>query len=66
MRRSKTIDVRTMLETHWPFARVWAQVCVGEISAAIVTRLGGAMSDIPINREFWDRLVREVRSRARG
>ena len=24
------------------------------------------MSDIPINREFWDRLIREVRVRTRG
>ena len=24
------------------------------------------MSDIPVNREFWDRLVREVRTRTRG
>ena len=55
-----------MLETHWPFACVWAQVCARGFSAAIVTRLGGAMSDIPVNREFWDRLVREVRTRTRG
>ena len=24
------------------------------------------MSDIPVNREFWDRLIREVRVRTRG
>ncbi|HWY66040.1 MAG TPA: hypothetical protein VNX61_12585, partial [Rhizomicrobium sp.] len=28
--------------------------------------LGGAMSDIPVNREVWNRLIREVRSRTRG
>lgn len=55
-----------MLEMYWSFARVWAQVCAGGNAAAIVTRLGGAMSDIPVNREFWDRLVREVRIRTRG
>ena len=24
------------------------------------------MSDIPVNREFWNRMIREVRSRTRG
>ena len=24
------------------------------------------MSDIPVNREFWNRLIREVRTRTRG
>jgi len=55
-----------MRETHWPFACVWAQVCAGTIAFAIVTGLGGALSDNPVNREFWDRLVREVRLRTRG
>jgi RNA polymerase sigma factor (sigma-70 family) len=55
-----------MRETHWSFACVWAQVCACGIAAAEVIGLGGAMSDIPVNREFWDRLVREVRLRTRG
>jgi RNA polymerase sigma-70 factor (ECF subfamily) len=57
---------QSMREMHWPFACVWAQVWDGGVSVAIVIRLGGAMSDIPVNREFWDRLVREVRIRTRG
>lgn len=28
--------------------------------------LGGAMSDIPVNRQFWNRLIGEVRRRVRG
>jgi len=36
------------------------------IIAAIIVRLGGAMSDIPVNRDVWDRLIREVRMRTRG
>lgn len=24
------------------------------------------MTDVPVNREFWDRMIREVRTRARG
>jgi RNA polymerase sigma-70 factor (ECF subfamily) len=31
-----------------------------------VVRLGGAMSDIPVSREFWDRLIQQVRMRTRG
>lgn len=27
---------------------------------------GEPMSDVPVNREFWNRLIREVRSRTRG
>jgi RNA polymerase sigma factor (sigma-70 family) len=56
VRRSKGL----MLETHWPFGIPRAQVCT------IIIRLGGAMSDIPVNREFWNRLIREVRVRTRG
>src|ERR1700744_5459991 len=34
---------------------------------SITGGLGGAMSDIPvISREFWNRLIREVRHRTRG
>ncbi len=36
------------------------------IPGRIVIGLGGAMSDIPVNREFWNRLIREVRTRTRG
>ena len=36
------------------------------IAIVIFFRLGGAMSDIPVNREVWGRLIREVRSRTRG
>src|SRR5665213_2264324 len=55
-----------MLETHWPFGAARAQICLGQISVFIVIGLGGAMSDIPVNREFWNRLIREVRLRTRG
>jgi RNA polymerase sigma factor (sigma-70 family) len=60
--RSKAINARNALA----LVRGRAQVCAGGISAAMIIRLGGAMSDIPVNREFWDRLVREVRLRTRG
>ncbi|HEX4177243.1 MAG TPA: sigma-70 family RNA polymerase sigma factor [Rhizomicrobium sp.] len=33
---------------------------------AIVAGLGEAMSDTPVSREFWNRLIREVRNRTRG
>jgi len=35
-------------------------------SVSPIVGLGGAMSDIPVNREFWNRLIREVRARTRG
>jgi RNA polymerase sigma factor (sigma-70 family) len=54
-----------MLETHWPLGVVGAQAYSGT-SVVIVIGLGGAMSDIPVNREFWNRLIREVRTRTRG
>jgi RNA polymerase sigma-70 factor (ECF subfamily) len=38
----------------------------GQAGVAKLVGLGGAMSDIPVNREFWDRLIREVRLRTRG
>ncbi|MDB5734481.1 MAG: polymerase subunit sigma24 [Alphaproteobacteria bacterium] len=28
--------------------------------------VGGSMSDVPVNREFWNSLIRQVRSRTRG
>ena len=70
-----------MPQTHWPSRACRAQGCTGRfarqlpdncqiivrpVTVAIVIGLGGAMSDIPVNREFWDRLVREVRLRTRG
>ena len=36
------------------------------LAAVIINRLGGAMSDISVDREFWSRMIREVRSRTRG
>jgi len=70
-----------MPQTHWPSRACRAQGCTGRfarqlpdncqiivrpVTVAIVIGLGGAMSDIPVNREFWDRLIREVRVRTRG
>jgi RNA polymerase sigma factor (sigma-70 family) len=56
----------SMPESHWLLRGCKAQVCGGQFLGAIVVRLGGAMSDIPVNREFWNRLIREVRTRTRG
>jgi RNA polymerase sigma factor (sigma-70 family) len=28
--------------------------------------VGGSMTDVPVNREFWNSLIRQVRSRTRG
>jgi RNA polymerase sigma-70 factor (ECF subfamily) len=36
------------------------------LAVGITIGLGGAMSDISVNREFWDRMIREVRIRTRG
>ena len=36
------------------------------LAAAILNGLGGAMSDISVDREFWNRMIREVRIRTRG
>ena len=62
VRRSKTIDARNALAFC---------VCLGAgLRLRIFCRYShparGAMSDIPVDREFWDRLVREVRTRTRG
>jgi RNA polymerase sigma-70 factor (ECF subfamily) len=63
-----TIDAANALAFLHPAGAGWRQpICrtIG-LAAAIVVRLGGAMSDISVNREVWDRLIREVRVRTRG
>src|SRR4051812_20798920 len=58
-----------MLERHWSCGRKRAQVAL-RLSGVIVWLLGGAQmgneSDIPVSRQFWNRLIRQVRSRTRG